>query len=300
MPAAPESASVFRSGYVALIGMPNAGKSTLVNSLLQLHIVAVAPRPQTTRHRILGILNGPDHQILLVDTPGLLQPKYALQRLMKLEIERALGDADLVLVVVDATAGSEQLDCLLPVVAGRRALFAVNKVDAIKDKTLLLPIAERLAAAGQNDVLMVSALRGDGIAELRQAIVRLLPPGPAFYPQDQVTALNERFFVAEFIREAIFNLYGAEIPYSTTVEIEEFVEREGRKDYIKAVIYVERESQKAILIGKDGRALKRVGAVARRNIEAFLERPVYLELWVKVADAWRENERFIKQHVYGH
>jgi GTPase len=299
MPAVPDSVTAFRSGYVALLGVPNAGKSTLVNRLLGLHLAAVAPRPQTTRHKILGILNGPCFQALLLDTPGVLDPKYALQKLMKREIERAIGDADLLLVVVDVTAGPGQLEPLLAAIAGKRAVIAVNKVDSVKDKTVLLRIAERLSQAGQTDVYMVSALRGSGVDVLRNAVVRALPEGSAFYPQDQVTEQNERFFVAEFIRESIFNLYGAEVPYATTVAIEEFKERPGRKDYIKAVIYVERDSQKAILIGEGGAALKRVGASARRSIERFLERPVYLELWVKVAEAWRENEGFIRENVYG-
>jgi GTP-binding protein Era len=299
MPAPPDPAPAFRSGYVALLGVPNAGKSTLVNRLLGLHLAAVAPRPQTTRHRILGILNGPGFQALLLDTPGLLEPKYALQRLMRREIDRALADADLLLLVVDATAGPGQLDPLLAVASGRRAVVALNKVDAIGDKTMLLPAAERLSSADLNDVLMVSALKGKGIDVLRSTIVQALPAGSPFYPQDQVTERNERFFVAEFIRESIFNLYGAEVPYATTVALEEFKERPGRKDYIKAVIHVERDSQKAILIGKDGAALKRVGASARRSIEQFLERPVYLELWVKVAADWRENEGFIRENVYG-
>lgn len=293
-----EPAAPFRSGYVALVGVPNAGKSTLLNRLLNLHISAVAPRPQTTRHKILGILNGPGFQALFLDTPGLLDPKYVLQALMKREIEIALGDADVALLVIDATAGLSRIDGPVAAVRGRRVIAAINKVDAVKDKAVLLGFATRLAELGVSNVFMVSALRGSRVNDLKAAVVAALPQGSAFYPDDQVTGQNERFFAAEFIREAIFNLYGEEVPYATTVVVEEFKERPGRKDYIRATIYVERDSQKAILIGKDGAALKRVGASARWSIERFLERPVYLELWVKVAGAWRENEGFIRENVY--
>jgi GTP-binding protein Era len=285
----------FRAGYVAIIGRPNAGKSTLLNRLLGHRIAIVTPKPQTTRHRLLGILNGPDYQLLLLDTPGILDPKYALQRLMKQEIEKALEDADALLLLLDAT---EPVYEDLQLLAGRRAAIAINKIDALP-KPSLLPITERCSREGFDKIFMISALTGDGVEDLKKGVIALLPEAPPFYPPDIVSERPERFFVAELIREALFNRYGAEVPYSTTVEVEEFRERPGRKDYIRAVIYVERESQKAILIGEGGKALKKVGEIARESIEQFLGRPVYLELWVKVAKNWRENESFIRRTVYG-
>ncbi|HTW91576.1 MAG TPA: GTPase Era [bacterium] len=289
----------FRSGYVAIIGLPNAGKSTLLNRLTGAHLAAVAPRPQTTRHRILGILNGHGHQAVFLDTPGLLDPKYALQQQMKREIDLALRDADVVMLVVDATRTGEETDSLVRRLTGRKVLAVLNKVDLVRDKKDLLPAVERLVKAGFPDVFMVSALKGGGVDDLKTAIAAKLPEGQPFYPPDAVADRPEKFFAAEFIREAVFNLYGEEIPYSTAVVVEEFKERPDRKDYILATIYVERKSQKAIMIGSGGRALKRVGSQARREIEALTGRPVYLEIRVKVAEAWRKDERFIRDNVYG-
>ncbi len=285
----------FRAGYVAIIGRPNAGKSTLLNRLLGHRLAIVTPKPQTTRHRILGILNGPDYQALLLDTPGILDPKYALHQFMKEEIKKALDDSDVVLLVIDAT----QPECSdLKLLAHRRALVALNKIDAVP-KQNLLPLAAECAQAGIEKVFMISALKGNGVDDLKNGIVELLPEGAPFYPPDTLSERPERFFVAELIREAVFNRYGAEIPYSTTVVIEEFRERPNRKDYIRAVIYVEKESQKGILIGEGGRALKKVGEIARESIEQFLGRPVYLELWVKVAKSWRQDENFIRKNIFG-
>lgn len=284
---------------MALVGLPNAGKSTLLNRLLSFHLSAVAPRPQTTRHRIIGILNGPGHQAVFLDTPGILNPKYALQRLMRGEIEQALSDADVLVLVIDAAGPAGGLDGVYAVAEGRRAIAAINKIDRVRNKESLLGLARLLAARGVSDVFMVSALKGSGIDDLKRVIVTALPEGEPYYPPDQLTERPERFFAAEFIREAIFNLYGEEIPYATAVQIEEFCERPGRKDYIRAVIHVERDGQKAILIGKDGAALKRAGTRARVSIERFLGRPVYLELHVKVAADWREDERFLRSTVFG-
>jgi GTP-binding protein Era len=292
-------AAPFRSGYVALVGLPNAGKSTLLNRLLDFHLSAVAPRPQTTRHRIQGILNGPRYQAVFLDTPGILAPRYALQRLMRSEIDSALGDADLIVLVIDGAGPADGLESLYAVAASRRSIAAINKIDRVRRKESLLGLAQLLAARGIGDVYMVSALKGSRVDDLKRGIVDALPEGQPYYPSDQLTERPERFFAAEFVREAIFNLYGEEIPYSTAVEIAEFCERPGRKDFIAATIHVERDGQKGILIGKDGAALKRVGSQARRRIEHFLGRPVFLELQVKVAADWRENEGFIRSTVYG-
>lgn len=292
---ADHNSPTFRAGYVAIIGRPNTGKSTLLNRLLGHRLSIVTPKPQTTRHRILGIMNGENYQALLLDTPGILDPKYTLQKVMKQEIVTAMSDADVILLVVDATNPVFED---LKLIRDRKAIIALNKIDRTP-RANLLPMADNCAREGFELVFMISALTGDGVADLKQAIIDLLPEAPAFYPPDQISERPERFFVAELIREAIFNHYGAEIPYSTTVEIEEFRERAGKKDYIRAIIYVERESQKGILIGEGGKALKKVGALAREAIEQFLGRPVYLELWVKVKPNWRENENFIRRAVYG-
>jgi GTP-binding protein Era len=299
MNATEEKCAGFRSGYVAIVGLPNVGKSTLLNRLLGTHLAAVAPRPQTTRHRILGIMNGAGHQAVFVDTPGLLDPKYPLQQQMRREIDLALQDADLVLLVLDASRPVDEGAACADSMTGRKVLAVLNKVDLVRDKKGLLPAAERLAQAGLGEVFMVTALKGGGVEDLKSEIAARLPEGQPFYPLDAIADRPERFFAAEFVREAVFNLYGEEIPYSTAVVIDEFRERPGRKDYVLATIYVERESQKAIIIGRGGKALKRVGSQARRQIESFLRRPVFLELRVKVAEAWRKDERFIRDNVYG-
>lgn len=284
----------FRAGYVAIIGRPNAGKSTLLNQLLGRRLAIVTSKPQTTRHRILGILNGPNYQALFFDTPGLLEAKYTLHKFMKEEIHQALNDSDLLLLLIDATH-PEFTD--LNLLAGRQSLVAINKIDAVA-KQSLLPIAAECDRAGIKNIFMISALNGDGVADLQQKIIEFLPVGAPLYPQDLLSERPERFFVAELIREAVFKLYGAEIPYSIAVVVDEFRERPNRKDYIRAIIYVEKESQKGIIIGKKGRALKEVGEVARDSIEQFLGRPAYLELWVKVARGWRQNKNFIRQQLY--
>ncbi|MGQ9678558.1 MAG: GTPase Era [bacterium] len=286
----------FRVGYVAIVGRPNAGKSTLLNQLLNHYLAIVTPKPQTTRQRILGILNGPNYQVLLIDTPGILDPKYTLHKFMKEETKLALDDSDLILMLIDATQ-PEFAD--LKLLVGRQSLVAINKIDAIPKQNLLQLAGECTRANNSiKDLLMISARTGDGIAELKQKIVDLLPLGAPLYPQTILSERPERFFVAEFIREAVFNYYGAEIPYSTTVVIDEFREQPNRKVYIRAIIYVEKESQKGILIGERGWALKKVGKIARNSIEKFLGRPVYLELWIKVAQRWRQNINFIRQNLY--
>jgi GTP-binding protein Era len=286
-----------KSGFVAIIGRPNVGKSTLTNALMNFKISAVSPKPQTTRQRIVGIANGPDYQMLFLDTPGVLTPRYELQRLMAKEIEAALADADVVVLVVEPEFGTDT-DSLIQGLQARvpetKTVVAVNKIDTVP-KPELLPVIRAFSEKGYAVIIPVSALKRDGIDDLRAAILAKLPEGMPYYPQDQLTTQPERFFVAELIREALFACYGEEIPYSTIVEIDEFKEREGRKDLVRAVIYVERDSQKAILIGSKGKALRQLGSRARERIEAFLERPVYLELWVKVKAGWRQDGTFIRE-----
>lgn len=292
------SDKLFKSGYVAIIGKPNVGKSTLLNSILKYKLSIISPKPQTTRHRVLGILNGDGFQALFLDTPGMIKPAYPLQKLMQREIRSALEDADMNLFMIepqDLPAENEKKT--IQSFLRKPSILAINKIDLV-DKRKILPIIEEYSKMGFKEIFPISALYNDGVENLKKGIIENLPAGEPFYPQDQLTERPERFFVAEIIREAIFTHYGEEIPYSTTVEIEEFKERGRAKDYIKAIIYTERDSQKAILIGKEGRALKRVGSMARNNIENFLSRGVFLELWVKVKEAWRSDEPFIKDKIY--
>ncbi|MEO0131613.1 MAG: GTPase Era [candidate division WOR-3 bacterium] len=292
-------ASEFRAGYVAIVGKPNVGKSTLLNVLINYRLSAISPKPQTTRHKILGILNGDNYQAVFIDTPGVLKPRYELHRFMQKEIEEAVDTADLSVVVVEPfhEPQAEEVSIIEQVKALPKIL-AINKIDLI-EKPLLLPLIDKYRAYNFLEIHPISALKGSGIDELKSSIVKNLPTGEPFYPQNQITEKPERFFVEELIREGIFHRYGEEIPYSCAVEVEEFQERpEGQKDYIRAVIYVEKPSQRAILLGKNGEAIKRLGKLARENIEKLLGRPVYLELFVKVKPDWRDDKRFIKDTVY--
>lgn len=290
----------FRSGYVALIGKPNVGKSTLLNGLLNFKLSIVSAKPQTTRHKILGIVTGDNYQALFLDTPGMMNPKYPLQRMMQERVSEALADADLVVLIVEPFEPPDEGDIrnLQNQTGNKPFLLAINKIDLAKPKEKLLPLIEAYTKLGIEKIYLISALKQDGITELRTAIIENLPVAPPFYPPDQMTERPERFFAGEIIREKVFHYYGEEIPYSTTVEIEEFREQENRKDFIRAIIYVEKPSQKAIIIGKGGMALKRVGERARKDIENFLARPVFLELWVKVKKDWRKDESFIKEKIY--
>ncbi len=285
----------FHSGYCAIIGRPNVGKSTLLNTLLDFKLAAVTSKPQTTRNKILGILNGENFQIIFIDTPGLLTPKYELQRVMQSEIHEAIATADLFLFVVEpfAPPDKEELQTIEQIIS-KPVILAINKIDCV-DKEKLLPIIEQYQKFPLKEIHPISALKNTGIKELKLSIINNASIGQPFYPQDQLTERPERFFVAEIIRENIFKYYGEEIPYCTLVEIEEFKERAAGKNYIRAIIYVERATQRAIILGKQGQAIKRLGSIARQGIEQFLDRPVYLELIVKVQADWRENKSFIRE-----
>jgi len=295
-----ETIQGFKSGYVAILGRPNVGKSTLLNQMLKMKLSIVTPKPQTTRKKVLGILNGENYQIVFIDTPGIIDPKYNLQKVMMKYVRHAIDDADVVLYMVDASAPRQNFDEVETHLQGveKPVILVLNKVDLVK-KDQLLPMMDAYRQMHDFKALIpISALKGDGVDRVVDELVKLLPEGHPYYPSDYVTPEQERFFVVEIIREKIFLLYGEEIPYSTHVEIEEFKERPGHKDYIRAVIYVEKNSQKGILIGKQGQALKRVGQLAREEIEAFLGRPVYLELFVKVNEDWRKSDTKIRRLGY--
>lgn len=300
-----EDQQEFRAGYVTIMGEPNVGKSTLLNGLLKQKISIVSSKPQTTRHRILGILSEETYQAVFLDTPGIIKPRYLLQEVMMQFASRAIADADILLFMIDATQPGVGAD-LAHAEAFRRlqalqkpVFLVINKIDIVA-KPDLLPVMKFYAEAFPfREVFPVSALRGEGTRELLAALVPLLPLHPPFYPPDIVSEHSERFFVSEIIREKIFQTCHEEIPYATTVEVVEFKERTSGKWFVSADITVERESQKGILIGKKGTMLKEIGFRARRDAEQFLGHPVYLELHVKVREKWREKEEWLKRLGYG-
>lgn len=281
----------FRAGYVALIGRPNVGKSTLLNSLLDFKLSIVTSKPQTTRKKVLGILNDEKHQVIFFDTPGIIQPNYDLQTKMVEYIKEAIRDADLTCLMTDMSADPRELHSLTEKLlsANEPAIIVLNKIDLAsqaKVEKLQQNFQEFFA---HSKCYPISARNGKGIENLLTAIQSYLPQHPPYFPQDHLSEANERFFIAEIIREKIFEFYHKEIPYSCHVEIENMREKKGRKDFIQAVIYVDQPSQKGILIGKGGQSLKKIGEVSRRDIETFLGRQVYLEIYVKVLKNWRKK-----------
>ncbi len=294
--------SEFRAGYVAIVGEPNVGKSTLMNALLNQKISIVTPKPQTTRQRVLGILSKDDAQIVFLDTPGLIKPKYLLHERMLSSAESALNDADVILVLTEVARGAhlprevEQL--AIQRFSTKPILLVINKVDTMYKPAILPTIAEFSKRDVFKEVIPVSALQRDNLDDLLKTLMKYLPIHEAYYPTDIVSDSTERFFVAEFIREKVFEQFQEEIPYSTAVEIREYREREEGKTFINADIVVERDSQKGILIGTNGEALKKVGQAARGEIEKFLEQQVFLELRVKVREHWREREALLNDYGY--
>ncbi len=296
--------SEFRCGYVAIIGEPNVGKSTLMNGLLQQKISIVTPKAQTTRHKILGIFSSADFQVIFLDTPGIITPRYALHEAMMHSAQSAIADADLLLFMIDAAhprkaEDTGTVEAFKALVGTSKPVYLIlNKVDCI-GKEQLLPLIDSYAKAFRfREIFPISALTLDGTAELVRAVTRELPVHPPYYPLDIVSEQHQRFFTGEIIREKIFLKCHEEVPYSTTVDVVEFKEREGGKWFISADVYVERESQKGILIGKKGGMLKEIGALARRDIERFLDHPVFLELHVKVREKWRDDQQWLQRLGY--
>jgi len=293
----------FRCGYAAIIGAPNVGKSTLMNALLKQKISIVTPKPQTTRHRVLGILSSERSQIIFLDTPGIIAPRYPLQEAMMKASSAAIEDADVMLLLVDASRETSPQEEILPpaVLDGPRkpVLLIMNKIDRVA-KHSLLPLMDAYARLHEfQEIIPVSALRGDGTDRIVPALLPLIPEHPPYYPLDIVSEQQQRFFVAELIREQIFLRAREEVPYATTVEVVEFSEREEGRWLIRADIVVERDSQKGILIGRGGAMLRELGSGARREIERFLEHAVYLDLRVKVREQWRSDETWLKRLGYG-
>lgn len=286
-----------KSGYVALIGKPNVGKSTLMNRLLGRKLSIVTSKPQTTRHRILGISSGDAYQIIFLDTPGIIKPRYRLQEAMMSSVHTAIEDADILLFMADATQ-DEPDTFSIEELAGRPAILLINKMDLINRENAL-PLVQRYVALREFDeVIPISAVTGENLDRLMDEIIKRLPPGPPFYPKEMISEHPERFFVAEIIREKIFEQFRKEIPYSTQVNIVLYEERPEGKDFIEAEIVVERATQKAILIGRQGSALKRIGTEARKDIETFLNTNVYLQLFVKVREDWRNRDTYLRSYGY--
>lgn len=291
----------FKSGYVAIAGKPNVGKSTLINDYMECKLSIVTPKPQTTRKKIMGVLTKDNYQIVFFDTPGIMEPKYELQKYMVNEAYAAIEDADVVLMMAEPFEPASDRDkgffnklSLLNI----PVILAINKIDLVEKDSLIPVIATYSTQFKFAEIVPISALKGTNLDLLQSLIVKYLPEGAPFYPEDYITDYNERFLAAEVIREKVFEYYGEEIPYSTTIEIEEFKEREKGKNFIRAIIYVERDSQKGIIIGENGKAIKRVGVLAREEIEKQLGREVFLELWVKVMEKWRKDKNKLRRLGY--
>lgn len=285
----------FRAGFVGLVGLANVGKSTLLNRLVGERLSIVTPKAQTTRRRLLGIYTDEAHQAIFVDTPGLLDPRYRLQEAMRGEATAALGDADVLVEVVDIgfpRSVEWARDHRPPTRAPR--LLCLNKIDRVSEDELGALTAE-LGDGPWEAVVPTMAEQGTGVERLRREILARLPESPPFYPPDELSDAPVREFVAELVRETCFELLGQEVPYATAVRVERFEEREAdRPLYIEARIFVERESQKGIVIGSGGSMIREIGTQARGKIEAFLDRRVYLELRVKVLPNWRKRDDFLR------
>jgi GTPase len=288
-----------KSGFVNIIGNPNVGKSTLMNALVGEKLSIITPKAQTTRHRILGVVSGDDYQVVFSDTPGIIKPAYRLQETMMKTVQTAFTDADVILYLTDVR---EMPDAQLPYVKKIQhgkipVLLAVNKIDLVSQEEVEKLLSGWREIVKAETIIPLSALHNFNVRELFSQILHLIPEGPEYFPKDTLTDRNERFFVSEIIREKILKNYKQEIPYSCQVEIESFMEGKDI-DRIKAIIYVLRESQKGILIGHKGEALKRTGTQARIDMEKFLGKKVYLEMQVKVAEEWRDNEKKLKSFGY--
>jgi GTPase len=292
---------VFRSGYVALVGRPNVGKSTLLNRILGQKVSITSRRPQTTRHRILGIKTGAQVQAVYVDTPGLhLGGKRAMNRYMNRAASDALQDVDVVVFVVEGTRWTDEDELVLEKLrqVNCPVILAINKIDRLADKKALLPYLQQVSRHMDfTQIIPLSAKQGSQVDELEQAVEALLPESTPFYPEDQVTDRSMRFMAAELVREKLFRKLGQELPYGITVEIEQFKE-EDDLFRINALIWVERDSQKAIVIGKQGALLREVGRESRIDMEETFGQKVFLELWVKVKEGWADDERALRSLGY--
>jgi len=294
-----------KAGFVTIIGKPNAGKSTLLNSILGMKLSIVTPKPQTTRKKVLGIHNTENEQIIFLDTPGILKPKYEMQKSMMSYVNNSISDADILLVILDL-GKYKSLDQYFDEIflnylkkSEKPKILAINKIDNFKDVKNVLPIIRDVSKLGIfNEIIPISALKNENIENLLKVLVKFLPDSEFYFDPDTLSIQNERFFVSELIRENVFKKYSQELPYSTEVHIAEFKEREKGKWYISAEIIVERKSQKIIIIGQKGEKLKSIGLKSREAIEEHLGKEIYLELFVKVRDNWRDNKNLLSSYGY--
>ncbi|MCB0699375.1 MAG: GTPase Era [Chitinophagaceae bacterium] len=289
----------YKSGFVNIFGAPNAGKSTLLNALLGEQLVITSPKVQTTRHRILGIMTEDNYQIVFSDTPGIIEPKYKLHEKMMRQLQSALEDADVAILVHDVQEPKEQLDLIVKTVkTDAPVIMLLNKCDTLEKKKDANAIVKEYQEQFPNwHILPVSAKTGRGMDKVIPEILKHLPEGPPFYPDEGLSDRPVRFFVSELIRQQIYELYQEEIPYHSAVIIDAFEEKE-HITVIKATVIVSRETQKIIMIGKKGSMIKQLGINSRKSIEEFLERKVHLELFVKVRPKWRDNENYLKEYGY--
>ena len=287
-----------KAGFVSIFGKPNAGKSTLLNALLGEKLAIISPKVQTTRHRIKGILTDKDYQIIISDTPGVIQPKYKLQEKMMHAVKSSLEDADLAILLVAADESEEEADQVFSSLSLKvPSIVVINKTDIIKPAKLKSLKEYFNSKPYSKEVIEVSALRHKNVDQLLATILKYIPEGEPFFEGDDISDLPTRFFVAEMIREKIYHLYQQEIPYETTVQVGAFEEKTTLTKIIADII-VQRESQKAIILGEGGKMIKQLGSDARKDIEAFIGRKVFLELFVKVRPKWRDNELFLKEYGY--
>ncbi len=291
-----------RSGFVAVVGRPNVGKSTLVNAYVGQKVAIVSHKPQTTRNRIRGVLTRPDVQVVFVDTPGIHEPLHRLGEYMVKTAEDAVPDADVVLFVVDATVPPTDEDRIVSRLLSQRCrspvILVLNKMDRLPPEKVQPHTQQYLALGDYADWMMTSATEGDNLPRLLDRVIERLPPGPRFYPEGQVTDLTERFIAGELIREQALRLLHQEVPHAIAVVVDEFKERGPDMTYVSATVYVERDSQKGIVIGAGGKMLKKIGIAARQEIELLLGSRVFLELRVKVRDKWRRDDTALRHVGY--
>lgn len=287
-----------KSGFVNIVGKPNAGKSTLLNALLGEKLSIVSSKVQTTRHRIRAFLSGDDYQIVFSDTPGVIEPKYKLHEKMMSAVHASMEDADVCVFLADARDAIDEIKITIDLLKVKIPLILVlNKTDLIKSGELVDKISSLRMLPGVNELIAISAKQQSNLDQVINAIIRLLPDGQAYYDKDELTDLPTKFFAAEIIREKIFELYDEEVPYQTTVVIAKFEEKLTLIK-ITADIIVHRESQKAIILGTKGSKIKELGTRSRLELEKFLDAKVFLELFVKVRDNWRNNDLYLKEYGY--
>ncbi len=293
----------FKAGFVAIIGLPNAGKSTLLNLFIDTKLAPVSSKPQMTRKSVTGILNGENYQCVFVDSPGIIDPAYLLQEYMMKDIRRNIADADILIVVIDISKIYRNRNLLLekinPIVNNfkNKIIFVLNKTDIVRQDNVI----ENLKWISDNfkfdEIFPLSCRREENVKELKDIIIKFLPENEPYYDKDLVGIQNIRFFVKEYILESIYQYLQKELPYSCLIRIEEYNEHENRKDYIRAIIYVEKESHRQIIIGKKGTMLKKIGKSSREKIENMIGKGLYLELYVKVLENWKNRKDIIK-NVY--